>query len=337
MAADFALVALPGAYHSSVGALTDSFLLARDRVEHLFSGPDRVPMETRLRVLSADGAPAPLSDGAMLPVDGAFDTREPFAFIWLPSFRAGGLKALENRIENSRPLLEWLRHQVGQGAILGASGAASLLLMAGGFTSTMPIPVARALRPLTRTLFPRQPLEERFGLVDHGDLLISNGFANDLDLILRVMERTLSPDIARWLGSIMGLNSEEENLLAPDPLVVRAQLWIEQHFTGPINMAELARHLSTSPATLNRRFHRALNMSPKAYVSQLRFQAAVRMLEKSTRSIDTIAQLVGYSDSRLFRAMFRKMAGITAREWREQARNRKNPSPPTGRQTPPPA
>lgn len=317
MAADFALIALPGAYHSSVGALTDSFMLARDRVEQLFAEPDHIRMETRLRILSGDGAPVPLSDGTLLPAHETFDAEGPFAFIWLPAFQANGQEALAERIAGARPLLEWLRHQAARGAILGASGAASTLLMAAGFTTGISVPAARALRPLIRTMFPRQPLEERFGLVDHGDLLIANGFANDLSLILRVMERTLSPDIARWLTSIMGLDNDEESLLAPDALVARAQLWIEQRFTAPINIAELADHLSTSSATLNRRFHKTLRMSPKAYVNQLRFRAAVRMLEKSARSIDMIAQLVGYSDSRLFRAMFRKQAGMTASQWRE--------------------
>lgn len=317
MAADFALIALPGAYHSSVGALTDSFMLARDRVENLFAEPDHVRMETRLRILSADGAPVPLSDGTLLPAHDAFDAEGPFAFIWLPAFQASGHNALTDRIARAQPLLEWLRHQADQGAILGASGAASMLLMAAGFTKGMPVPVGRALRPLVRAMFPRQPLEERFGLVDHGNLLIANGFAHDLNLILRVMERTLSPDIARWLTSIMGLDNDEESLLAPDALVARAQLWIEQRFTAPINIAELADHLSTSSATLNRRFHKTLGMSPKAYINQLRFRAAMRMLEKSTRSIDMIAQLIGYSDSRLFRAMFRQQAGMTASQWRE--------------------
>lgn len=317
MAADFALVALPGAYHSSVGALTDSFMLARDRVDLLFTGAEQGHMETRLRVLSIDGAPVPLSDGTLLPADGTIGTAGPFAFIWLPAFRAFGQEQMEARIAAAAPLLNWLRVQVDAGAIVGASGAASLLLMAGGFTSDMRVPVSRALQPLTRALFPRQPVEERFNLVDHGNLLIANGFASDIALILRVMERAISPDIARWLTSIMGPDNDTESRLAADPLVARAQLWIEQRFTGAINLAGLAHILSTSPATLNRRFNRTLGMSPKAYVNQLRFRSAIRMLEKSTRSIDMIAQLVGYSDSRLFRAMFREQAGMTASQWRD--------------------
>lgn len=297
--------------------MTDSFMLARDRVDLLFTGAGQVHMETRLRILSIDGAPVPLSDGTLLPADGTICAAGRFAFIWLPAFRAFGQEQIEARIAGAGPLLNWLRVQADAGAILGASGAASLLLMAGGFTSDMRVPVSRALQPLVRILFPRQPVEERFNLVDHGNLLITNGFASDIALILRVIERAISPDIARWLTSIMGPDNDEESRLASDPLVARAQLWIEQRFTGTINMAGLAHVLSTSPATLNRRFNKTLGMSPKAYVNQLRFQSAIRMLEKSTRSIDMIAQLVGYSDSRLFRTMFREQAGMTASQWRE--------------------
>lgn len=321
MAHNFALVALPGAYLSSVGVLIDSFLIARDRVEYVFSGEEKLHMETRLRILSQADGPVMMSDGSMLATDGAIgDVEEPLAFIWLAGFRAAGREPLTQRLADAAPLHRWLHRQMAQGAIVAASGAASFLLMAGGFTQEIAVPVARALQPLARTLFPRQPFEDRFAMVDHGQILIGNGMGSDLQLITRVMERTLSPDIARWLASIIGADYEEKELLAPDPMIARAQLWIEQRFTGPINMVALAQYLSTSPATLNRRFHKALGLSPKAYVGQLRFQAAVRMLDKSTRSVDRIAQLVGYSDSRLFRTMFRQHAGVTASEWREGKR-----------------
>lgn len=320
---DFALVALPGAYHSSVGALTDSFLLARDRVEHIFADIDPVRMETGLRILSQDGGPVAMSNGIRLDVDGALDPHVPHAFVWLPAFRlGGGPEALKQRIESSRPLLAWLRVQAEQGAIIGASGGSAMLLAAAGLTAHCAIPVARALRPLMRALFPRQALEERLALVDRGDLLLSSGLGSDLALIVRVIERTLSPDIARWLASIMGLDSVDEELVANDPLVAQAQLWLEQNFARQANIAQLAALFSTSPATLNRRFQKALGMSPRAYVQHLRLQAAIRMLEKSARSVDRIAQLVGYSDSRLFRAMFRQQTGMTASQWREGARSK---------------
>lgn len=317
---DFALIALDGAYHSSVGALLDSFVLARDRVEHMFSREDGVKMETRLRVLSIDGRPASLSDGRTLQVDGAIDPDERFAFIWLPAFRAGGRKALEERMAKAQPLIAWLSAQAQAGATIGGSGASALLLMAARLTEGRAVPVARALQPLARAMFPRLRQEERLGLVDYGRLLIANGIAGDLSLITRVMERTLAPEIGRWLTSITGLDRETQEQLSIDPLVASAQLWLEQRFTGQVSISELASELSTSHPTLIRRFRKELGTTPKAYVQQLRLHAAQRMLEKTNRSIERIAALVGYSDSRLFRQMFHEHTGMTASAWRRNAR-----------------
>ncbi|MDB5670500.1 MAG: transcriptional regulator [Alphaproteobacteria bacterium] len=319
--ADFALVALDGAYHSSVGALLDSYVLARDRIENVFSGSEPMAMETRLRVLSVDGRAVAMSDGRTLEVDGAIAPGETFAFVWLPAFRAGGQKEFEHRIATSQPLIDWLRDQSNEGAVIAGSGASALLLAAAKLTDGLPVPIARALQPLARTMFPRLRQEERLGLVDYGNLLIANGVSSDLALIVRVMQRTIAPEVSRWLTSIFGLDREEEELLAIDPLVARAQIWLEQRFTGSVGIGDLAVALSTSHPTLIRRFHKALGMTPRDYVQQLRLLAAQRMLDKSSRSIDRIAELVGYSDSRLFRTMFRDRTGMTASEWRR--RNRK--------------
>ncbi|ABQ66697.1 transcriptional regulator, AraC family with amidase-like domain [Rhizorhabdus wittichii RW1] len=320
---DFALVALDGAYHASVGALTDSFILARDRIEQVFADSGPMRMETRLRILSLDGGPIRMSDGRRLDVDGAISSVDDHGFVWLPAFRVMGIPALEERLARSHALLPWLRQQAAGGAVIGASGASALILMAAGLTHDVAVPIARALQPVARAMFPRHRAEERLALADHGDLLIANGMAHDLALIVRVMERTLSPDVGRWLTSIMGLDREEEHLLASDPLVARAQIWLEQRFTGAIGIQELAEALSTSQPTLVRRFRKALGMSPKSYIQHLRLQAATRMLEKSNRSIDRIAELVGFSDSRLFRAMFRQRTGMTATQWREASQARR--------------
>ena len=324
---DFALMALDGAYHASVGALTDSFMLARDRIEQVFADSGPMRMETRLRIVSLDGGPILMSDGRRLEVDGAISSVDEHAFVWLPAFRAVGLAALDERLTRSHELLPWLQRQANMGAIIGASGASALILMAAGLTRDIAVPVARPLLPVARAMFPRFRAEERLGLADHGSLLIAKGMASDLALIARVMERTLSPDVGRWLTSIMGLDREEDELLASDELVARAQIWLEQRFTGSISIQELAEALSTSQPTLVRRFRKSLGVTPKSYVQQLRLRAATKMLEKSRRPIDRIAELVGFSDSRLFRTMFRQQTGMTATEWREAAQARRAPRP----------
>jgi len=317
--ADFVLVALPGAFLSSVGAFSDSFMLARDRVSDVF-GQHNVAMLTQMRVLSSDGEPVRMSDGSLLAVHGSIDAEAQYAFVWLPAFRAGGLAQMKERLAACKPLLDWLKRQRDGGAVIGASGAASALLVAAGLAGGMTVPLADALQPLLRTLFPRQRFDERLGLADSGTILIANGLANDLTLVLRVVARLFSPEIARWLASVLGPGKEAQRMPVADTAVAQAQLWLEQHYTEQVRMEALADVMGCSPATVNRRFRAALGMSPKSYQQKLRYDSAIRMLELTSRSVDRIAELVGYSDSRLFRAMFSQRAGMAPTEWRRRTR-----------------
>jgi transcriptional regulator GlxA family with amidase domain len=137
------------------------------------------------------------------------------------------------------------------------------------------------------------------------------------------MERLLSGGSSRWLTSVTGLDREVSELLAADPLVAAAQIWLEQRFASGVSISGLAAELSTSHPTLIRRFKKSLATTPNDYVQQLRLTAAQDLLARSNRTVESIALLVGYSDARLFRTMFRQKTGMTATEWRQQHSRKK--------------
>ena len=85
--ADFALVAPPGSYLSSLGACLDAFALIRGQVENRFAPPARFPMESRLRLLTQDGQAALLADGRRFPADGIADGAEAFDLVHVAAFR----------------------------------------------------------------------------------------------------------------------------------------------------------------------------------------------------------------------------------------------------------
>jgi transcriptional regulator GlxA family with amidase domain len=315
---EFAIVVLPGAYQVSLGALMDSYALIYDRIRHVVRDEQKSSPDMRLTCLSADGSDLEIQGRTLVRVDRAIASTDRFDFIWLPAFRAGSERAMRQRLANSSDLIRWLREQAEHGAMLGASGAAALLLIAARLTEGRRVPISRALMPLVRAIFPRFQPEERLGIADYGNVLIANGIGNDLALVVRVMERLLPPDSSRWLTSVTGLNREEGELLAADPVVAAAQIWLEQRFASGVSIASLASELSTSHPTLIRRFKKSLGTTPNDYVQQLRLAAAQDMLARSNRTVDSIAALVGYSDARLFRTMFRQKTGMTATAWRAQ-------------------
>lgn len=319
----FALLIPQDSYNSSVGACLDSYALVQKRVERLFSTTERVSLETKLHIVTPDGAPARLVDARTLAVDSRIDAGQSYDLVHVSSFRiegSDGPALLEHRLAAAKPALSWLREQWEQGAIVSASGPSVLLLAAAGLTADLRVPVARTLVPEVRRLFPRLLIDERRSLIEHGRLLMCNGFDREAVMMVRLMELAISPEIGRWLGSMLGVDRVDSENLPDDALVADGQLWLEQRFTEEVRIAELARALSTTHQTLIRRFTRALGMSPQTYVQHLRVNSAKRMLRHTNRSIVQIAALVGYRDTRSFRSMFLTKTGVTPSTYRARAR-----------------
>lgn len=310
-----AALVLPGAPMSGVAALADSFALARSRRDRLF-GPQR-DRDMHLVMLSIDGLDVDLNGVARLHVDGCFETSGPFDFVWLPSFKVGSEEMLREFIAANPGLIAWLVEAAAHGSIIGASGAAAALLLAAKLTQRMAIPVSPALAPVLRNLFPRYSQSAENAMVDYGNFLFSPGIGQDLATINAAFSRLLSAQTSNWLRSVAGLTDQADDRLATnDPLVATARLRLEQRFTAPISLAELAAELAVSHAVLIRRFRTALGETPSGYVRHLRLAAAQRMLARSKRSIESIAAAVGYSDARMFRQMFLRATGSSPSAWR---------------------
>lgn len=322
-----AMVVLPDAFLASVGAMVDSWTLVCERFAHLAAEPDTSVPEMALTVLSIDGRAVQIGGGITYRVDRAIDSADQFDFIWLPSFRIGGFDLARERIASSQQLVGWLRQQAAAGAMIGASGAAVLLLVEARLLDGMRVPVSRIFLPTVRSLYPRCLASDRLSFVKYGNLLLSKGIARDFAVIAQAISQTISPPSARWLAEVTADVDAESGHLSSDPLVASAQLWIEQQYATDLTVADLAMRFSTSQPTLLRRFKSALGTTPKAYAQEMRMSAARALLAGTNRSVEEIARFVGYSDVRIFRRAFLKTSGVSAGTWRRspEVRDRKYP------------
>ncbi|KHK89156.1 helix-turn-helix domain-containing protein [Novosphingobium malaysiense] len=311
-----AMLVLPGAFHGGVAALLDGFALASERRDRVVLGEGPVNRDMQLTLLSSDGGEVRLDEHVTVQVDRAIASNDRFDFVWVPSFRTGGGSLLAKRLQELRPVVDWLAGLGGSGSLIGASGSAISLLVSAGLVRDFAFPVVPALAPTLREIFPRAKQDDHREIVERGNILLSRGTACDDELVARAFDRVLSPAAGHWLRSVMGQTVESREAVARDPLVESARLWLEQRFTGPVSIAGLAQELSVSQAMLTRRFKAELGRTPSEYVSDLRFTTAKRMLAQSNRSIESIAAAVGYNDARNFREAFRQRAGVSASTWR---------------------
>lgn len=87
--------------------------------------------------------------------------------------------------------------------------------------------------------------------------------------------------------------------------------YLLDHMTQPVKVASVARHVGTTPSTLDRLFRDALGMSPGRYLQQMRLQEAKRLLACTSFSVKEICTNVGIADPNYFCRLFRLREGVS--------------------------
>ena len=91
--------------------------------------------------------------------------------------------------------------------------------------------------------------------------------------------------------------------------------YIKSNYGYPIQISDLARHIGIDRTYLYRIFTASENMSPKQYLMQVRINAAKKMLLAGTYSVGETALSCGFSDSASFCGRFKRITGMTPKEF----------------------
>lgn len=107
----------------------------------------------------------------------------------------------------------------------------------------------------------------------------------------------------------------------PPPVALRdMQQFIMQNLRRSLLVAEIAHSGSCSVATAERLFLRHTGRSVQRWVRQARMTEAASVLRSSSRTISQVAASVGYEDPLYFSRVFRKVFGISPRQYAHHER-----------------
>ena len=110
-------------------------------------------------------------------------------------------------------------------------------------------------------------------------------------------------------GIIVRASSDE--LVINDRLVANAVRLIREDANKGLNVDNLCKRLNVSRSTLDRRMKSALNRSPKEEISRIRFREVERLLIETDLTMETIAELTGFTHSHYLQAAFKQIYGET--------------------------
>jgi AraC-like DNA-binding protein len=91
---------------------------------------------------------------------------------------------------------------------------------------------------------------------------------------------------------------------------------VQQHYAEPLRIAALAEMAHLSLAQFERQFTRVMRITPRAWLTSVRLDAAMRALEGSSAPVAEIAQACGFGDQSAFTRRFRRHVGLTPTAYR---------------------
>lgn len=107
-------------------------------------------------------------------------------------------------------------------------------------------------------------------------------------------------------------NESEESV----PFVKEAKEYVEEHYTENLTVKEVANIIGISSGYLSTMFNQSMGQSFVDYLNQLKINHACAYLEQNYLKVYEIAYKVGFQDEKYFTKVFKKIKGITQKEYR---------------------
>lgn len=179
-----------------------------------------------------------------------------------------------------------------------------------------------------RERFPEVKVVDGAVITDEGQVYSSGGASSLWNLLLYLLEKYTDRDTAILASKYFAIDIDRHSQAAftiftglkdhRDTQILAAQRLIEEQYQGRVTVDELADRVAVGRRSFERRFKQATNNTPVEYLQRVRVEAAKRHFEASRKNVGEVMYDVGYTDTKAFRDVFKKITGLTPIEYRNK-------------------
>ncbi|RZJ65922.1 MAG: helix-turn-helix domain-containing protein [Flavobacterium sp.] len=235
---------------------------------------------------------------------------------------------LKNAIELNRDAIEWINKMYDSGAEVASLCLGAFLLAETGLMNGRKCSTHWAYYDEFRNMFSDIEIVDGGIITDEGRIYSSGGAASIWNMLLYLLEKYTSRDIAILSAKYFAIDIDRDNQHAftifraqkdhRDNEILTAQDFIEDNFTEKITIDVLADKVNVSRRSFERRFKSATNNTVSEYIQRVRIESAKRSFEASLKNVNEVMFDVGYTDTKSFRDVFKKITGLTPVEYRNK-------------------
>lgn len=239
---------------------------------------------------------------------------------------------IETALELNKELLPWIEEKYQNGAEVASLCIGAFLLASTGLLKGQQCSTHWLYVNDFRKRFPDVTVVDG-SIITEGHRIYSSGGASSFwNLLLYLLEKFTDRDTAILASKYFAIDIDRENQSAfmlfkgqkehDDEEIKRAQNFIEENYQDKISVDQLADNSAISRRSFERRFKKATNNTVMEYIQRVKIEAAKRNFESSRKNITEVMYDVGYTDTKAFRDVFKKITGLTPIEYRNKYNKR---------------
>ncbi len=124
--------------------------------------------------------------------------------------------------------------------------------------------------------------------------------------------------IYAFLSELSG-NTQQKEISKSLQYVEKCEEYLEQYLYKKVTVTELSKYVNIDRSYLTAIFKKHRGMSPQKYIIENKLKKACEFLKSTDYDITYIAQSVGYEDPFVFSHAFKKVIGMSPREYRNKS------------------
>jgi len=231
-------------------------------------------------------------------------------------------------IQANKKFIPWIVEQYGKGAEVASLCIGAFLLASTGLLKGKQCSTHWLYANEFRNMFPDIELVDGSIITEEHGLYSSGGAASYWNLLLYLVEKYTNRETAilasKYFAIDIDRNSQSFFMMFngqkdhDDTEIKKAQGFIEQNYQEKIAVDQLADLCTVGRRSFERRFKKATNNTVAEYIQRVKVEAAKRSLENSRKNVNDVMYEVGYTDTKAFRSVFKRITGLTPVEYRNK-------------------
>jgi len=231
-------------------------------------------------------------------------------------------------LKKNAALVNWIKEMKNSGSEVASLCVGSFFLAEAGLLNGKLATSHWAATDEMQSEYPLIKVKSDRVITDQEGIYTSGGGFSSIKLILYLIEKFCGREAALWISKRFSIDIDHVSQAHfavftgqyqhSDNEILKSQAYIEQNYSSNISIDEISALTSTGKRNFIRRFKAATHNTPIEYLQRVRIESAKKALEEEDWNIDEIMNRAGYEDIKTFRMIFKRMTGLSPRDYRKK-------------------